>query len=317
MLRLISDAVQQYLDERSVDELKVILAEISDHANWQDFIQDTLARTEQAAFKAEFAADCRYMSTAALLEIKNDAAMEELEAREQRRSIRERVLASLLNGDGDDGDAMEYPYYKALIEGDWSPPECSVEYEHISEEEKKDIQRTHHAIYIWAINNKFFDAKTDYEKIAMCCNDVPRIVRYLAEHGEKECIAKIYGMVLSYYENMPITKDIGFAWYLDMARAVMGLVDFPLSHSEAIDIIRRHLVALQQCHDVDYAQNMLFTLRTQRQKYGDDHEIYDIVQQVTYDYIDSHPKLAECGRHFENMSFITLLSLVDLIQAKY
>lgn len=349
MLRLIANAVQQYIDDSSVDDLKVVLDEINDHTQWQQFILDTVTRVEHTLFRKEFGRDCGTMATATLVDLKHNSesfgimATEELEAREHRRLVRKTVLASLHDGHHHDlcDDPLFVMYndrinkYKGVCDEKFDERWAPVDFEHsnVSDEERADIIHTDHTIYMWAINNLFFDTfnnMTVWSKIFVCSNQVPKMIEYMMKNNESVVITKIFDTVTSFYQNMPTNIDTAITWSINMARSMVEMArdyaTFPLSHQQVLSVIKRHLVALQDCMVYrPYALDMLYTLQLKFDREYDD--IDDLVQHITYDYMSSHNDpynlltvfshgwIRENGRD-RVMEYITHQDLKDFIDEK-
>jgi hypothetical protein len=213
---------------------------------------------------------------------------EELEARAERRKEREELLASL---QPDNGQIIG-----RFVLSDWRPP-LPLE-ANLSEEELAEVNQTHHTVYTWALDTFFaeaFEQKKDYDKIAYTSDRLPCIIDYLVKHNESGLLAVVCDIVVDYWRNMPITPDIGIAWYLSMARNMMCLsrehpAHFP-SNAQNIDIVKRYLIALQSFEfaPLSYALCMLRMLGIND---GFD-EFEEAIQEITYDYIASHPDPSE------------------------
>ena len=290
MFHLITTAIQQHLENVSTDAIKTIFDQVNDSDSWNAFIHDTRTYVEDTLFRKEFAQDCRAMSSAMLLNLKDHPTFgtmttEELEARAARRKEREELIASLQPDNG--------VIIQEFVLTDWLPP-VTVEAD-ISEEELAEVKQTNHTVYTWALDTFFaeaFDQKKDYDKIAFTSDRIPCIIDHLAKYNETGLLARVCQVVLDYWRNMPITLDIGIAWYLSMARNMTCLsreypAHFP-SHAQNIDIIKKHLIALQlyKFAPMSYALCMFRTL-------GMFDGFDEIIEEITYDYIASHPDPSE------------------------
>ena len=290
MFHLITTAIRQYLENVSSDDIKTILDQVNDSDSWNSFIHDTRTYVEDTLFRKEFAQDCRAMSSAMLLNLKDHPTFgtmttEELEARAARRKEREEVLASL---QPDNGILIQ-----EFVLTDWLPP-VTVEAD-ISEEELAEVNQTDHTIYTWALDVFFaeaFEQKKDYDKIAFTSDRIPCIIDYLAKYNEARLITVVCDIIVDYWQNMPITPDIGIAWYLSMTQNMMCLSrEYPAYFPQNIDIIKRqrnHLIALQSYEftPLSYALCMLRTL-------GMFDGFDETIEEITYDYIASHPDPSE------------------------
>jgi hypothetical protein len=290
MFHLITTAIHQYLENISSDDIKAILDQVNDSDSWNAFIHEIRTYVEDALFRKEFAQNCQTMSSATLIDLKDHPTFgtittEELEARAERRKEREELLASL---HPDNGQIIAQ-----FVLSDWRPP-LTLEAD-ISEEEIAEVNQTNHTVYTWALDTFFSEAfkqKKDYDKISYTSDRLPCIIDYLVKHNESGLITAVCDTVIDYWRNMPITPDIGIAWYLSMAQNMMCLArEYPThfpSPAQNIDISKKHLIALQSYEftPISYALSLLRTL-------GRFDGCDDIIEEITYDYIASHPDPSE------------------------